>query len=124
MFNDIFWVYIKRRLEREYLPHRDYDGNEFLESGTYWYQQGHIFKNPFYYIDYVLAGLCAMQFLKRFEEDRESAWMCYEKLCRIGGSMSFMDIVKSAGLDSPFEEETVKMAVNIAEKIISSYSEI
>ena len=113
-----------RRLEREYLPHRDYDGNEFLESGTYWYQQGHIFKNPFYYIDYVLAGLCAIQFLKRFEEDRESAWLCYEKLCKIGGSMSFMDIVKSAGLDSPFEDETVKMAANIAEKIISSYSEI
>ncbi|KDR96152.1 oligoendopeptidase, M3 family [Peptoclostridium litorale DSM 5388] len=113
-----------RRLEREYLPHRDYDGNEFLESGTYWYQQGHIFKNPFYYIDYVLAGICAIQFLKRFRGDRESAWIDYEKLCRIGGSMSFMDIVKSAGLDSPFEEEAVKMAAQTAQEIIYSYCEI
>ena len=113
-----------RSLEREYLPHRDYDGNEFLEGGAYWYQQGHIFKNPFYYIDYVLAGLCAIQFLKRFEEDSESAWKDYEKLCQIGGSMSFMDIVKSAGLDSPFEEETVKMAAQTAREIIYSYCEI
>jgi len=48
-----------REIEKKYLPCIDYDDNKFYEEGGYWFKQGHIFGNPFYYIDYTLAQVCA-----------------------------------------------------------------
>jgi M3 family oligoendopeptidase len=93
-----------RAIEKKYLPHRDYDDNKFLEEGGYWQQQGHIYQTPFYYIDYTLAQVCALQFWKRANEDRKSALKDYQELCNAGGSMSFLELVKLAHLISPFEE--------------------
>lgn len=58
-----------RKLEQKYLPHRDYDGHPYLESGGMWQRQLHIYTSPFYYIDYTLAQICAFQFWKRSRED-------------------------------------------------------
>ena len=104
-----------RSIEKKYLPHRDYADNDFLEDGGYWQQQGHIFEVPFYYIDYTLAQICAFQFWKRSMEDRESAWKDYIKLCNAGGSMSFTELVKLAGLISPFEDGCVKSVIGTIE---------
>ncbi|WP_337018346.1 M3 family oligoendopeptidase, partial [Oceanobacillus massiliensis] len=93
-----------KRLEEIYLPHRDYDGNEYLESGAYWQRQGHIFDAPFYYIDYTLAQICAFQFWKKSREDHQTAWEDYLNLCKLGGSRPFLGLVEAAGLRSPFEE--------------------
>lgn len=100
-----------RELERTYLPHRDYDGNEFLEAGGFWQQQGHIYNSPFYYIDYTLAQICALQFWKKLHENRESAWADYLGLCQKGGSLSFTELVKVAGLVSPFENGCVESVI-------------
>ncbi|MBO4538298.1 MAG: M3 family oligoendopeptidase, partial [Erysipelotrichaceae bacterium] len=51
-----------RKLEKMYIPDRDFEGCDILEKGCWWYQQGHIFESPFYYIDYCLAQVCALQF--------------------------------------------------------------
>jgi len=100
-----------REIERKYMPHRTYEGNEFLEAGGFWQRQSHIFNSPFYYIDYVLAQICAFQFWKRSLEDKEAAWQDYVKLCKAGGSMSFLKLVELSGLRSPFESGTVEWAV-------------
>ena len=100
-----------RTIERKYLPHRNYDDNEFLENGGYWQQQSHIFSMPFYYIDYTLAQICAFQFWKRDREDHESAWADYLRLCQVGGSKSFLDLVKLSNLKSPFEDGCVESVV-------------
>ncbi|MDQ0214843.1 M3 family oligoendopeptidase [Oikeobacillus pervagus] len=95
-------------LEKVYLPHRDYDGFDYLERGGFWQKQGHIYNDPFYYIDYTLAQVCALQFWKRSLENRKEAWKDYVRICEIGGSLSFTEIVKKAHLISPFEEGCVK----------------
>jgi M3 family oligoendopeptidase len=100
-----------RMVEKKYLPHRTYEGNDFLEKGGYWHRQSHIFSSPFYYIDYVLAQICAFQFWKKSLEDKENAWKDYVKLCKAGGSMSFLKLVELAGLRSPFEDGTVEWAI-------------
>ena len=87
-----------RDLEKKYLPHRDYEDNEILERGCWFFKQGHIFKDPFYYIDYVLAQICAFQFLKKMEEDRISGWEDYLRICKVGGTQSFLQIVKTGNL--------------------------
>jgi M3 family oligoendopeptidase len=100
-----------REIEKKYLPHRDYEGNEYLENGGFWHQQPHIFSSPFYYIDYTLAQICAFQFWKRSNEDREGAWADYVTLCKAGGSRSFIELVQIANLISPFKEGCVQSVI-------------
>lgn len=107
-----------REIEKKYLPYIDYEDNEFLEDGGYWQQQRHIYESPFYYIDYTLAQLCAFQFWKKSLDNREEAWKDYLALCKLGGSMSFLNLVKSAKLVSPFEDGSIKSIVDPVEKWI------
>ncbi|MFN4080522.1 MAG: M3 family oligoendopeptidase [Saprospiraceae bacterium] len=90
-------------LERRYLPHRDYGDNVFLRSGGFWQKQNHIFNSPFYYIDYTLAQICAFQFWMKDREDHARAWRDYVRLCKAGGSRSFLQLTELAGLESPFK---------------------
>lgn len=100
-----------RAIEKKYLPFRDYEDNEFLDKGGFWFRQGHIFSTPFYYIDYTLAQVCAFQFWIKTMEDRERAWEDYISLCRVGGSKPFLELVRLANLDNPFEDGTIKRVV-------------
>ncbi|MCQ2011540.1 M3 family oligoendopeptidase [Sporolactobacillus sp. STSJ-5] len=101
-----------KAIEKKYLPYRDYDGIEFLESGGFWQRQGHIYESPFYYIDYTLAQVCAFEFWKKSQEDYDAAWKDYLNLCKQGGSRSFLELVKTAGLESPFKEGCVESVVH------------
>ncbi|KGA95549.1 oligoendopeptidase F [Alkalihalobacillus alcalophilus ATCC 27647 = CGMCC 1.3604] len=109
-----------KQLEEIYLPHRDYDGNAYLEEGNLWKRQGHIYKSPFYYIDYTLAQICAFQFWKRSQENKEKAWNDYLNLCKLGGSKSFLELVEAASLASPFEEGMVETVVKTIEDWLES----
>ncbi|TFG83262.1 MAG: M3 family oligoendopeptidase [Erysipelotrichales bacterium] len=100
-----------RKLEKMYLPHQDYAGNAFLDNGAYWFQQGHIFSSPFYYIDYTLAQICALQFWKRTQVDDPEMWNDYLNLCSLGGTKSFVSLVKEANLISPFDDGCVKSVI-------------
>ena len=104
-----------REIERKYLPHRDYEENDYLNRGSYWHQQGHIFGNPFYYIDYTLAQICAFQFWIRSRENREAAWADYLRLCQAGGSQSFLQLIDLANLISPFQEGCIASVVKVIE---------
>ena len=102
-----------RDIERKYLPHRDYDGHPFLENGGYWQKQSHIFGMPFYYIDYTLAQICAFQFWKKDQEGHQQAWSDYVRLCKAGGSQSFLELVQMANLRSPFEDGCIASVVDV-----------
>lgn len=100
-----------REIEEKYLPFKDYEDNDFLKRGGYWLRQGHIFGEPFYYIDYTLAQVCAFQFWVKDREDHEKAWEDYLTLCKAGGSMPFLSLVKLGNLDNPFVDGTIKRVV-------------
>jgi M3 family oligoendopeptidase len=100
-----------KSIEQKYLPGRDYDGNAFLEGGGFWQKQNHIFNSPFYYIDYTLAQICAFQFWKKDRENHTQAWKDYVRLCKAGGSQSFLSLVELAGLRSPFDGGCVSSVV-------------
>ncbi|MBS4534074.1 M3 family oligoendopeptidase [Clostridium sp. D2Q-14] len=109
-----------REIEKKYLPNRDYEDNEFLERGGYWFRQGHIFSNPFYYIDYTLAQVCAFQYWVKSKENRDSAWDSYLKLCKAGGSKSFLELVELANLDNPFEDGSISKVTGPIEEWLNS----
>lgn len=101
-----------REIERKYLPCIDYDDNKFYNEGGYWFKQGHIFGNPFYYIDYTLAQVCAFQYWVKFNlGDREKAWDEYLHLCKVGGSKPFLQLLKEGNLQSPFEDSTIESVI-------------
>ncbi len=96
-----------RNLEKTYLPLQDYDGNDFLERGGYWFIQSHIFQVPFYYIDYTLAQVCALQYWDRAQADFTKAWQSYLTLCQAGGSRTFTGLLELAQLNNPFEPGSI-----------------
>jgi M3 family oligoendopeptidase len=106
-------------LEKEYMPFVDYDGIKPLEDGRRWQKQGHIYEVPFYYIDYCLAQICAYQFWKKANENKEEALEDYIRLCKAGGSESFLDLVKYANLRSPFDPQCIKEMVDNVEDWLS-----
>ena len=91
-------------MERTYLPWRDYGGHPHVTDGALWQRQQHIYTSPFYYIDYVLAQICALQFWDRADVDREAAMRDYVALCARGGEAPFQELARGAGLVSPFDD--------------------
>ncbi|HNY38193.1 MAG TPA: M3 family oligoendopeptidase [Petrotogaceae bacterium] len=107
-------------IEKKYLPHRDYDAIGYLVNGGFWQRQAHIYKDPFYYIDYTLAQVCAFQFWSKFRQDREKAWQDYVRLCRAGGSKPFTGLLEIANLKSPFENGCLEPVSKVIESYLDS----
>ncbi len=112
-----------KKLEEKYMPWREYDDIDFFAKGGWWYHKIHIFLYPFYYINYTLTTMGAMEFKKKMHEDKESAWRDYLKLCKVGGSLGYKETLKYANLSLPFEKGSVKRAVSYAEDILLSQIE-
>ncbi|MBO4919589.1 MAG: M3 family oligoendopeptidase [Erysipelotrichaceae bacterium] len=107
-----------RRLEKIYKPDVNYEGFDLLERGGFFFRQGHIFQAPFYYIDYTLAQVCALQFFVRMLKKDENCWKDYVHICCLGGTKTFTQIVKEANLIVPFEEGCLKeVSVRMKEEL-------
>ena len=103
-----------KEVEATYLPWRNWGDLARPAAGGMWQQQGHIYKVPFYYIDYTLAGVCAMQFWGKAESDRAQAMQDYVALCKRGGEAPFQDLVRSAGIQSPLDAGCLEQVVEMA----------
>lgn len=113
-----------RELEKQYNPWKDYDGDDYFENGGFWLRQGHIFGSPFYYIDYTLAQVCAFQFWKRTQVDHDdTAWQDYLEICQLGGTQSFLEIVETAHLKSPFEKGNLEAVIASIRDYLDSVSD-
>jgi M3 family oligoendopeptidase len=112
-----------REIEKKYTPLKKYDGLKFLETGTWWLKQGHIFANPFYYIDYTLAQVVAFQFLGESLKDYPKTWKKYVRLCKLGGKYPFRELLAKAHLRDPFIEGTMKKNVKPLVKVLNSFDD-
>lgn len=115
-----------REIEKKYLPHLDYDGNEFLEQGGRWQKQLHVYLYPFYYLDYTLAQVCAHQYFNWARQDAKAAWESYLDLSRNSGRKPFTRLVPEAGLKNPFQAGTIAQITPHLEAYLDSldYSKI
>ncbi len=100
-----------KELEKTYRPWLDFDKDPFFDNGGWWQKQGHIFWSPFYYIDYVLASVVAMQFKVWMDKDYKDAWNHYLELCKLSVKDSYETELEAVGLKSPFKDGTVKNLV-------------
>ena len=89
-------------LERRFRPHISLEGIPYLEKGTRWQYQMHIYETPFYYIDYCLAQTAAFNFLLASLHDYDSAFARYMRLSKQGGEKLWTELLEEAGFSSPF----------------------
>lgn len=94
--------------EERYMPETNYGNLPAESAGRRWQMKPHLYGLPFYYIDYTLAVVGALQFWSHAREDTDAAMREYVALCRRGGSLPFAELLKSAGLSSPFEPGCLK----------------
>ena len=112
-------TYEWHKLEEKYMPWRKYDeADEFMNRGGYWYHKLHIIQHPMYYINYTLTTMGAMEFKKKYAEDKEKAWEDYLKLCKVGGSLSYLETLKYANVSNPFEAGSVEKSCSYAKEIL------
>ena len=105
-----------------YMPWMKLDGEiPFYSEGEGWQRQKHIYESPFYYIDYCLAQTVSLQFWAMLQKDRANAWEHYMAYTRQGGSRVFTELLKNAGLDSPFEESCLRGVCETAKQWLDNY---
>ena len=111
-----------KRLLGIYMPWMKLDGGiPFYADGEGWQRQLHIYECPFYYIDYCLAQTVALEFWAMIQKDRKDAWEHYMAYTKQGGSRTFVDLLKHAGLTSPFDEACLKGVCEAAAKWLAGF---
>ena len=93
----------------------------FYGEGEGWQRQMHIYQSPFYYIDYCLAQTVSLQFWAMLQKDRADAWSHYMAYTLQGGSRVFTELLKNAGLTSPFEESCLRGVCETAKQWLDNY---
>ena len=105
-----------------YMPWVKLDGEiPFYAEGEGWQRQSHIYGSPFYYIDYCLAQTVALRFWAMIQNDLTDAWAHYMAYTKEGGSKTFTDLLKHAGLDTPFDEACLRAVCEEANKWLGEF---
>ncbi len=111
-----------KRLTGIYMPWMKLDGDiPFYADGECWQRQSHIYSNPFYYIDYCLAQTVSLEFWALIQDDLQNAWKHYMAYTKQGGSRVFTELLKNAGLDTPFDESCLKTVCEKANAWLAAY---
>lgn len=84
----------------------DYDGLEELVADS-WHAQIHIFCDPFYYIEYAIAQLGALQLWVQARRDRARALDNYMRALSLGGSRPVPELYEAAGIRFDLGEATL-----------------
>lgn len=97
------WIDLNRRFGGEI----DWTGHEDALASL-WHRQLHLFGSPFYYIEYGIAQLGALQMWRQSRRDPTAAVANYKRALSLGGSKPLPDLFRSAGLTFDFGAETVR----------------
>ena len=116
---DSMWLEIRARFE----PSVDWSGHT-AERIARWYRQSHIFTAPFYYIEYGIAQLGALQVWRESLENPARALDRYKQALSLGGARTLPEIYQTAGASLVFEAEQMAPLVAAVEKRMSELRRI
>lgn len=97
-------------------PEIDWTGIEDYKR-IYWHQQIHIFRHPFYYIEYGIAQLGALQVERNYMADREQGLKNWKYALSLGASKPLGEVYEAAGIRFNFSEKTVKPVGEMLERM-------
>jgi oligoendopeptidase F len=110
---DAKWLGLRARFE----PEVDYSGLD-PQRLTRWYRQSHIHTAPFYYIEYGLAQLAALQVWQRSRRNTAEALAGYKEALSLGGTRTLPEIFATAGASLVFDATTMKaLAAEVEDRI-------
>lgn len=95
----------------------DYTGFEKYKK-VYWHQQGHVHTTPFYYVEYGLALLGAVQVFANARRDQKQAVADYRKALALGSTVTLSQMYATAGARFAFDAGTLEKAVGLMEEVI------
>ena len=98
-----YWLQLSERFG----PAVSWDGLEKYHDFS-WQRQGHLYGAPFYYIEYGIAQLGALQMWLQHKEDRAKAIENYKNALRLGGSRPLPELFAAAKLDFSFGPSTMQ----------------
>jgi len=101
------WVGLRNR----FAPYLDWDGYEAARARG-WHGQLHIFRYPFYYIDYGLAALGALQVWRGYRSDPAAAVAAYRGALALGGSRPLPELFAAAGARFAMDEAPLREVVD------------
>ena len=102
-------------IQSSYYPNVSYGEMEEEEKkGAGLLRNMGIFMFPRYLISYVFSEMCAIDLFMEYLKDKDKALDSYNRLCRVGGSKSYPEILSAAGLEPSYNKGRVK---NVMEKV-------
>jgi oligoendopeptidase F len=105
-------------LWQRFIPAIDWSGFEDARV-TGWHRKLHIFQIPFYYVDYGLAQLGAVQVWRNSLRDQARAVEQYRQGLALGGTASLPDLFAAAGARFGFDVPLVREAVDLIESTLN-----
>ena len=108
---DRAWLDIRSRFERGV----DWSGLD-QERVARWYRQLHIFEYPFYYIEYGIAQMGALQVWRHSLNDQAKAVQQYREALALGGTASLPEIYRTAGAKLVFDADAMGELVSLVEQ--------
>jgi oligoendopeptidase F len=85
----------------------DWTGLEKVRESM-WHRQLHLFHAPFYYIEYGIAQLGALQLWMKAKEDPRKALANYRAALALGGTRTLPELFSAAGIAFDFSEKTLR----------------
>ena len=106
-------------LWKRFQTFEDLDSSEFEDViATGWHNKLHIYHVPFYYVEYGMAQLGAIQVWGNALDDQSSAVKKYRSALRKGGNATLPELFEAAGAKFAFDENMLTYAVNLVDKKI------
>jgi oligoendopeptidase F len=112
---DAHWAALWQR----FMPGVDWSGLE-QELMTGWQRKLHIHQAPFYYVEYGLAQLGAVQVWRNALTDQAEAVANYRRALALGGTVSLPQLYATAGAKFAFDGPTLGSAISLMEKTIAA----
>ena len=107
---DAAWLRIRSRFETGV----DWTGLE-ADRVARWYRQLHIFTYPFYYIEYGIAQVGALQVWRNSLGEPARAVADYRRALALGATAPLPDIYRAAGAELAFDPDTMRELVGLVE---------
>jgi oligoendopeptidase F len=104
---------------QQYLPGVDWSGLD-TSAMTGWQRKQHIFRYPFYYVEYGLAQLGAVQVWRNALRDHAKALASYRRALSLGGTAALPDLYRACGARFTFDAKTLSEAVELIEQTIAA----
>jgi len=112
------WLELRARFEGDAV---DWSGLD-RERIARWYQQPHFFSSPFYYIEYGIAQLAALQVWRNSRRNHREAVRMYRSALALGATRPLPQLFAEAGAELVFDAKTMAEIIDDAEEELAKLS--